>query len=468
MKYKGSWLCAVLIGLFFFLTNIHIASKRLLWFDEINTLEIARLPDLATLWQVQTSFRGDSPPITYHLIVRLIYHLTGKAEIAVRLLSTLAMVAALLVIFDCARRLTDGTHGLLAMVVLGGSFLTYYGYEGRPYALVVLFTSIALWLWLFTKSDSKPAAAAFGLTVFLAVTVQFTSVLGLVPFGLWELWHWKPWQRPSPKLLAGAAAVICAVAVCAPQMKQSAGWTSTSWCPPSFHALVAVFPEMFPFGLIMLSALAILVCLVRKVAKPISDAEMLCWFFLTIPFAGFVLAEAVTNAFYNRYLITMLPGVAVALACLVSRQLTKPASIALLLFLSGLMVVRQIGPTRYPEAIEPPSAEGQQLHTIDALGAEEGIMADGRKSILVDFVLLKETQYYSKRPDLYLMYAPEANPLQCKYFGSSCWDFEAVKSHAKEVAVLYPSNKLVTDMTRAGIQVTLKRSNPVVAYLSPP
>jgi hypothetical protein len=77
------------------------------------------------------------------------------------------------------------------------------------------------------------------------------------PFGLWELWHWKPWHRPSAKLLAGAAGVVCAVGVCAPQIKQASGWSANYWCPPTLHALAAVFGEMFPLGLIMLAVLAI-------------------------------------------------------------------------------------------------------------------------------------------------------------------------------------------------------------------
>jgi 4-amino-4-deoxy-L-arabinose transferase-like glycosyltransferase len=467
MKYMGSWLCAVLIGLFFLATNLHIASKRLLWFDEINTLEIAQLPDLATLWQVQNSFRGDSPPITYHLIVRLIYHLTGKAEIAVRLLSALAMSAALLVIFDCARRLTRGIHGLIAVCILAASFLTYYGYEGRPYALVVLFTAGALWLWLFTERDNKSAAVAFGVALFLAVTVQFTSVLAMVPFGLWESWHWRPWQKPSPKLLAGAAAVVCAVALCAPQMKQSAGWSAHSWCPPTFHALVTVFSEMFPTGLIVLAALAILVCLARASVKPMSDSERLCWFFLTIPFAGFILAEAVTNAFYNRYLIAMLPGVAVAFACLVWRHLTKPASVAFLLLLAGLAVGRQLGHTRHPDAIEPPSVPTMQLHTMEVLTAEDALVADGRQSIIVDFLVLKNARYYSKRPDLYVMYKSDSDPLYCKYFGSACWNTNLAATHAREAAAIYPTDILLTEMSRAGFRAIVKMTNPMVVYFSP-
>jgi uncharacterized membrane protein len=468
MKGKESWVFAVLLSLFFLATSLHVASRRLLWFDEINTLQIAQLPDLKTLWEVQNGFRGDSPPIVYHLLVRLIYHLTGKAEIAVRLLSAVAMALALLVVFDCTRRLTDGTHGLVAMCVLTTSFLTYYGYEGRPYALVVLFTSIALWLWLHTKPDSNAAAVAFGVTMFLALTMQFNAVLALAPFGLWELYHWRPWKMPSPKLMAGVIATVCAIALCLPQMRQASAWFVISWCPPSIPALAAVYGEMFPLGLLVLAIFAILVCLLRTGGKPMGDAESLCWLFLTVPIAGFVVAEAVTNAFYNRYLIAMLPGVAVAFACLVSRYLTRPASIAFLLFLIGLGCARQIAHAHNAAILEPPSAVNEQHYTREALAAEDALIADGKKIVITEFLVVKEMQYYSKHPEMYAMYAPDTSAPFCKYFGSSCWNAASVKAHAQEVAGFYPSTGLLSDMTRAGFQANVIKTDPMIVYFSPP
>ncbi len=467
MKDAEGWLFAILFSLLFLSTNLYIASKRLLWFDEINTLQIAQLPDVKTLWEVQNGFRGDSPPIVYHLLVRLIYHLTGKAEIAVRLLSAVAMSLALLVVFDCARRLTDATYGLLALCVMASSFLSYYGYEGRPYALVVLFTSIALWLWLHTKTDSKPAALAFGVTMFLALTMQFNAVLALVPFGVWELFHWKPWKLPSWKLFAGVAATVCAFGLCLPQMKQASAWFVISWCPPSIPALVAVYGEIFPAGLIVLSGFAVLVCLVRSAGKPMGDAERVCWLFLLIPIAGFVVAEAVTNAFYNRYLIAILPGVAVAFACLVWRYLTRPATIAFLVVFGGGAALIQMAHAHNAEILEPPSAYGEQLHTREALAVEDALVADGKKIVITSFCHLKEMQYYSKRPELYAMFGPDSAPPFCKYFGSTCLNTDSLKAHAQEAVGFYPSTVLLGEMARAGFQITVRKTNPMIVYFSP-
>ena len=466
MKAKLSWLGAILFGLFFLITDINIAHRRLFWFDEIGTLKIAKLPDLAAVWQVQTSALADSAPIVYHLLIRLFYNLSGHAEISIRIVSALAMSAALLVVFDCARRLTDGTHGLIALCVLGGSFLPFYGHEGRPYALAALFTAIVLWLWLHTRVDSKLSAAAFGVAIFLALMMHFNMVLVLVPFGLWELYRWRPWRRPSWKLLAGVAGMLCAFGVSMPQMKQAAAWSASSWCPPSASALVTVLSNIFPTGLFVLAALGILVSLLRTVARPMTDAEQVCWLFLAVPIAGFVLAEAVTNAFYDRYLIAVLPGVAVAFACLVSRHLTKPASIALLLMLSALVVGRQIRTAQRAERIEPGSAPQTQAHTREVQAAEDTIVADGRTTIITDFVLLASARYYSKRPDLYVMYGPDSDPLFCKYYGSACWNLDSAKTHATEVAAVYPSGKLVAEMRQAGFEASVKMTSPLLVYFS--
>src|SRR5437764_7854698 len=122
---RVSWLGATLFGLFFLLTNIHISYRRLLWFDEIGTLKITKQPDLAAIWQIQTSPEADSAPIVYHILAKLFYNLSGHDDISMRILSAFAMSVAFLVVFDCARRLIDGVHGLIALCALASTFFTH-------------------------------------------------------------------------------------------------------------------------------------------------------------------------------------------------------------------------------------------------------------------------------------------------------------------------------------------------------
>jgi hypothetical protein len=465
-----SWFGAGLFALAFLLTDVHIAQRRLFWYDEIGTLELVKLPDLSTFWHVQNSFRGDSAPAAYVLLVRLVYQLTGHAEIGVRLLSAVAMTITLVVTFDCARRLTNGVHGLIALCVMASSFFTYYGYEGRSYSLAVLFIATALWLWLHTAEESKGASVAFGAAIFGAVSMHFNSVLAMVPFGFWEVYRWRPWRKPSPKFLAGVVGLLCALGIAAQQVRMMHSVSQApaeSWSAPSFAALVRVFSEMFPAGLFVLAVFVILKCLLGSVAKPMADSERLCWLFLTIPLVGFILAVAVTKSFYNRYLISTLPGVAVAFGCLVERHLRGRTSIAFLAFLSVLVIGRQIRDARGAEQLEPASAPNQQLHTRQAMAVEDTLLRDGKKVVITEHMVVRALRYYSRHPELYVSYGPNDAPYFCQYLGDACWSLDMAKAHASDLASIYPSDRFLSAMTEAGFQATVKLPNPMVVYFSP-
>src|SRR5271165_6425565 len=159
---KLTLLAALLLAAFYLASNIHIASHRLFWFDEFFTVRIAQLPAWVTIWTA-LSHAADSLPPFYYMLVRAFEALFGRSEVIARLPSSLAMVAGLLLTFDCARRLTDGLHGLIALSVLTCSFLPYYGYEARSYAIYFMFAALGLWVWTKTASDLR-SAIFFGAT----------------------------------------------------------------------------------------------------------------------------------------------------------------------------------------------------------------------------------------------------------------------------------------------------------------
>jgi hypothetical protein len=464
------WLALVISVFFFLLTSIDISSRRLLWFDEINTLRIVNLPSTSEVLRVQNSLRADSAPISYYFLLRLLHPLNGRKENTPRLLSALAMAAALIVIYDAARRIAGWRSGMIALSVAGSSFLTYYGFEGRSYALVVLFTSIVLWLYLFTR-DAWASAICLGAGVFCAVQMHFTSVLALVPFGLWELSQWRPWKAPSKKLLVGCAGVIGAVCVSLEQIRNASKWSGGYWCPPSLAALAQVWAEIFPLGLFTLAVVALLLCL-RPLPKAsfMDKGERVCWFFVSIPFAGFILAKVATNAFYHRYLISVLPGIAIAFACIAVRNLGRPAQYVLLLALCGAGALRQMNRVREAELIEPfPPAEHQQAHTREAMQLEERIRMDGKTTILTDTLLVDQMQYYSKHPELYAMYQPDDVALECEYFKPVCLGTAAAADRASDMAALYPTGKLINDMRNAGFEPQIRLMDspePTLVYFS--
>src|SRR5208283_2139022 len=210
-----SLIAAGLFAVFYLGTSIYIAAHRLYWFDELFIVRIAQLPDVGTMWKA-LGHAADTMPPGYHMLMRVLGRLFGYSEVATRLPSALAMIAGLLLTFDCARRLTDGLHGLIALSLLTCSLLPYYGYETRPYALYFMFSALALWIWTSTRDDSKLSALCFGAVLCLAVTMHYYAVLCIVPYAAWEIARWKPWQRPSPKLIAGMAGVVFPAFVLSP------------------------------------------------------------------------------------------------------------------------------------------------------------------------------------------------------------------------------------------------------------
>ena len=207
-----SFIAAGLLAAIYLFTSVLIASHRLFWFDEIFTVTISRLPNVATIWKALAHHTDMQPP-TYYMLVRMFDQLPLPREVAARLPSALAMVAGMLITFDCARRLSDGVHGLIAFSVLSCSALCYYGYEARPYALYFMFASLALWLWIHASDASKLSSVLFGVVIFLAVAVHYYAVLCLVPYAAWEVCNWRPGRAPSGKLIAGCVGVLCAAAL---------------------------------------------------------------------------------------------------------------------------------------------------------------------------------------------------------------------------------------------------------------
>ena len=281
----GSFIAAAILAAFYFATSIYIASHRVFWFDELFTMHIARLPDIKAIWTA-LGHGADSLPPTYYMVVRLFGDLFGNSEVAARLPSALALAAGLLLIFDCARRLTDGLHGLIALSVATCSFLPYYGYEARSYALYFMLSALALWVWFCTRDDKKSSAIFFGVVLCLGVTMHYYFVLCLVPFAIWEVLRGKRGQLASPKLIAGFVGAIVPAALLSPIILSFSHKFSTGfWNRPSFGELRAIFPQLFPDGLFLLVLIVIWIVLAdsdkKNVAlQPMQSGEAIGWLFL--------------------------------------------------------------------------------------------------------------------------------------------------------------------------------------------
>ena len=468
---RWSWIVASLLAFFFFSASAYIATKRLFWFDEISTVAIARLPDLATVWKALGDYT-DSMPIGYHILVRAVYDLSGQWDVSIRLLSAAAMAAAMLIVFDCARRLTNGLSGLIAPCVLASSCLTFYAYEARPYAVLAMLTALSLWLWIHTKERSRAAAISFGAVFFFAVTTHFYAVLGLTPYVVWEIYRGRFRRLPCPKLIAGIVGVLCGCALCWTQILSSSGASKGTWTPPSIPALTGVFAEIFPgslFWLVCAMALAVLFLNEKRPAGPMRKGERVSWFFLLIPLGGYLMAKVLTNFFYYRYFIALVPGVAVGFASFFGRQFgaNRKTAWCVFLLLAGFAIRNEVLTALHPERIL--YFGNQQAATRAALALEDDIVADRKLYITSpQRLLITQVRYYSLRPDYYVELGPAPWQLVvARYYPTVLyWNMDDLKRHASETAVLGAGPEFTATMAREGIKATAAPKHPEVLYLA--
>ena len=484
-----SVVAVVSLAAFYFVTSLYIASHRLFWIDEMFTVHVSRLPGWATILKALAHGVDSQPPL-YYMLVRMPDKLLGYREVGLRLPSALAMVAGLLIVFDCARRLTDSLHGLIALSLLTCSFLPYFGYEARPYALYFMFSALAFWVWNYTGDDSKWGAFLLGAVLCLAVTMHYYATLCIVPYALWEAIHWRPWRRPSRKLIAGSLGVVVPAMVQFPLIlsfahefsglsAEAAGpvghWGSRA---PSVWALRTIFSQFFPDGLFLLALLILCVILLgggskRVTLQSMSAGEAVGWLFLCIPLVGFVLAVLKTNAFSARYVIGALPGVGVAFACFLWRHFHDPyrfrVGMAALLLLATWGVGEQVTRVRDPE----PITQAHQKIIRQFMSVEDSVGKEGKQFILFPYLsFYLDAEYYSQRrpacaalmeSDGYMraigFHLSDFYPLQF-------WTFEDLRKHALDTALIEPEPEVLDRLKKAGFQVEVRYPKPLgIVYL---
>jgi Dolichyl-phosphate-mannose-protein mannosyltransferase len=451
---------ALLLAAYFLATSFYIASHRLFWYDEVFTTMTARMPDWHTIWRALVEENLDPTPFGFFVVARIFDKVFGPGEIAIRIPSVLALAGGMLFTYDCACRLSDRLHGLIAMAALTCSYLPYYGYEGRCYAMYFLFAAAILWAWLGKRSPILLAALFF-----FGMMIHYYLALCLVPFVAEEALNWRPWSLPSKRLIGSALGALAGLAPLLPQALASRRLYAHSWwAAPRIRGLAETYVEIYPVGLFLLALMTLwILCNERSgtiAVRPGSDAERTAWFSLAIPIAGFAAAVLVTHAFYNRYFMGALPGIAVGFACTMWRRFpNKPRiSVGVLLLLAGYGVSNQAIAVAHWQTINEYGPTHSR--TEDLLAMEDQFWARGVHYLVFDHPDLRylEVRYYSKHPERYARWRVPKDP-PSKFYPMEVWDLDAVKRHAREIVLLdlHPDRLLM--LQQAGLHPRLWKSN---------
>jgi hypothetical protein len=374
-----------------------------LWFDELFTAEVGRLP-LGEILSAAVSGRGTTdylptvPPsynAPYYLVVHGWMSLPGLgSDTSLRVLSLLATAAGLALITRAVTRLRGLPTGVVAGLLLAATPLVLeQAVEARSYGLAVLATggaALGLVRWLQDPPRGLLlfglSGAAMGLMHWYAVTVLAAFVVAAVLLRR---------RAALPVVLTGALAVLPTAALVAMNLLNGTGARNAEHLLGTGGALPFLALDSWARGSTPLLALTVVLALVGAVRARGLRVVGTAW--ALVPLLLLVIAELARPVYLPRYLLAGLLGVGV-LAAAGAFALPRPLRwpMAALLVVCALLVSAPMAERGPRERSDELVARLAELHR----PGEPIVAADQRSAIGLDHYV--RTQDPQLRPDVIL------------------------------------------------------------------
>ncbi|MGY1703413.1 hypothetical protein ACI79C_02475 [Geodermatophilus sp. SYSU D00697] len=385
------------------LGTVLLAAGHGLWFDELFTAEVGRLPFREILAAVvegrgTTSYLVDVPPsynAPYYLVVHAWVSLPGLGgDPSLRVLSLLATAVGIALVTRAVSRLTGRATGVLAGTVLAaGPLLLEQAVEARSYGLAVLATGAAalgLVRWLQEAPRGRLllglAGTAMGLMHWYAVTVLAAFVVAaLLLRG----------RRALPVLLIGAAAVLPTVGLVLVNLLNGTGARNAEHLRDTGGTLANQAVEAWAGGRGPLLYLTVGLAVLGAVRAVGVRVVGVCW--VLVPLLLLLVAELVRPVYLPRYLLAGLLGLGVlAAAGALTVPRTARAPVAGLLVACSLLASASLADREPRERADEVVALIAERHR----AGEPVVAADQRSATGLDHYV--RTAAPQLRPDVVL------------------------------------------------------------------
>jgi 4-amino-4-deoxy-L-arabinose transferase-like glycosyltransferase len=315
----------------------HLGSRSL-WGDEAFSITLARKP-FGEFWHVVTTSQANMS--LYYVLLRGWVEL-GDGEAVVRLLSVLAGVVAVAVLYAAAERLFGQWVASLAALLLAvNAFFLRYAQEARSYAVVLLLTTLAtlLFLRLEERGDLGIAYVAVGA---LALYAHFFAAFVLAGHLLALAIARRPLRTQVLRL---AAIGVLAVPLAVFALFRDEGQVSHLVRPTPTYVVDTL--QDLAGGtrpLLVLYAAALVVAAVSLLPR-LDWPMVVAATWAATPVVGALVVSIGKPLFAPRFLIVALPGIVLLVAVGLTR-LPLPVTagaFGLLLALSSVHAARTLG-----------------------------------------------------------------------------------------------------------------------------
>ncbi|HEY8179242.1 MAG TPA: glycosyltransferase family 39 protein [Candidatus Limnocylindria bacterium] len=317
---------------------LHELGALSLWRDEVASVVFAKgsLGSLLSLVDRPRAEVGLANMATYYLLLHFWLGL-GESEAQIRLLSVIFGVASVVPVYFIGRRLAGWTLGALAAgIYVLIPFAVRYSQEARGYSMAMLAAGLLTWLLLIgVERRSRWPWAAYGVVAALGLYVHFFVAAVVAAHAVWLI---ATRQVPPRASAALALAPIVVAMVPLPFIVGQFG-TEQEWIPPLSIAVIS--RELV--ALAGSQALLLTFAVLAAVGIGLRARDPRVWLMVAcvvLPIALTALVSLVKPLFIGRYLVVVLPHVAVlsAAAILSLRGRLLPAAaiaiLATLLFLA--------------------------------------------------------------------------------------------------------------------------------------
>jgi|GEM_PF-707908 len=308
----------ILIG--FFLRIYHLSFESL-WLDEGGSIRVAGHSPAEIIRATAVNFH----PPCYYLFLHGWIQLWGESEYSIRLLSVLAGVISIIIIYRIGVLLFDKNSGVLAAYILAlAQFQIYYDREARMYSLLGLLALLSMYYFIRLFRERRfSVAVGYLLSSLLLVYTQNMGWLIIITQNLFfpitlfsnrrpHVFTLKKWLKLEVILL------ICYLPWIRTFIGQLRVMDGSTWfvARPTATALGDTFLQFsgsIPLMVIFIALLMPAILVLRKLKgemnwkNPSQSIDEFCWSFSfrdieTISFlAAWLIIPVILTYFYSRY-----------------------------------------------------------------------------------------------------------------------------------------------------------------------
>jgi hypothetical protein len=342
-------LAMILVGVG--IRSILSAYEKPLWFDEILTIVMCRLPSASKLWQALDSGADTNPPLFY-LIAGCAHRFVQDDHVAYRLPSVLGLLVTIVSIYLFLSRRIDRLSALVGATFLLCTQLVFYSTEARPYGLMIGFVSVAILAWQRTDgSQFYPLLLCIALTI--ALSLHYYAILVWPALALAEATVYLYRRRLRIGVLIALVVATVPMIVFAPLLVHLSQYYGRNfWSRPSVGQIYSAPGNLYNFlnywvWCLTIGIIVVLICSSlgktetfdslrrREEDEPVLPIEecVLIAVCLLLPVIAVLAAKVSGGGMTYRYMLPMVLGASLALGFLASRASQRVRALLLTLIL---------------------------------------------------------------------------------------------------------------------------------------